>query len=80
LASATAIGRLTFEPEPCALTVRVCVPISAFCGTSTRSCNATLALVPGIAAAIGWPPPSSVAFQPLGTPSTFSVSRSGGSA
>jgi hypothetical protein len=37
----------------------------------------TLSLVAGIAAAIGWPPPSSVAVQPLGTPLTDNVSRSG---
>src|SRR5207248_2803756 len=34
-------------------------------------------LVAGIAAATGWPPPSSVAVHPEGTPSTFSASRSG---
>ncbi len=41
-------------------------------GTSRRSCSETLASGAGIAAATGWPPPSSVAVQPLGTPATES--------
>ena len=77
LASVTATGRLIFVPCPSALTVSVWVPIGALAGTSSRSCSDTLPLVAGIAAATGWPPPSSVAVHPDGTPSTLSASRSG---
>ena len=45
---------------PLAVTVRFCVPIAAFAGTSRRSCSEVLSLVATIAAATGWPPPSSV--------------------
>ena len=56
----------------------VCVPMAAFFGTSSRNSSETLALVAGIAAATGWPPPISVAVQPVGTPETDRLSRSGG--
>ena len=55
----------------------VCVPVGAFFGTSSRSSSETLALVAGIAAATGWPPPIKVAVQPVGTPDTDSARRSG---
>jgi hypothetical protein len=60
--------------------VSVCVPILASFGTSRRRSRVTLSSVAGIAAAIGWPPPSKVAVQPCGTPATDSDSRSGASA
>ena len=47
----------------------VCEPGLASFGTSTRSCRLVLSLMPGIAAATGWPPPRTSAFQPAGTPS-----------
>ena len=81
LASVTATGRVTSVLWPLAVTVKFCVvPIAAFSGTSRRSCSAVLSLVATIAAATGWPPPSSVTVQPCGTPSTESAKRSGGSA
>ena len=79
VASVTATGSETLVPAPCALTVKLVVPTGASLGTSRRSSSATLALVAGSAAATGWPPPISVAVQPVGTPVTDSVSRSGGS-
>ena len=78
LASVTATGSVAWLSCPSALTVRVCAAqIAALAGTSRRSCSATLASGAGIAAATGWPPPSSVAVQPLGTPATESWYRSG---
>jgi len=61
-------------------TVRFCVPIAAFAGTSSRNCSVVESLVATIAAPAGWPPPSSVTVQPEGTLFTASVKRSGGSA
>ena len=55
-------------------------PIGAFSGTSRRSCSVVLSLVETIAAAAGWPPPSSVTVQPCGAPLTEKAKRSGGSA
>ena len=55
----------------------VCEPGLASFGTSTRSVRLALSLMPGIAAATGWPPPRTSAFQPAGTPSTDSASVSG---
>src|SRR6185437_4087335 len=72
-------GRLIDCVPPLALTVMVCEPGLASFGTSTRSCRLVLSLMPGIAAATGWPPPRISAFQPFGTPSTDSVSDSGAS-
>ena len=80
LASVTAIGSVSSVTAPLATTVRFCVPIGAFSGTSSRSCSVVLSLVATIAAAAGWPPPSSVTVQPCGAPSTESAKRSGGSA
>ena len=80
LASVTATGSVTCDAPPSALTVSVWVPILASFGTSSRRSSDTLSSVAGMAAAIGWPPPSSVAVQPCGTPETDSASRSGTSA
>ena len=66
LASVTATGSVTCDVPPSALTVSVCVPILASFGTSSRRSSDTLSSVAGMAAAIGWPPPSSVAVQPCG--------------
>ena len=77
LASVTAIGNCNVVALPAAATVRVCVPMAASFGTSSRSDSATLELVAGIAAATGCPPPSNVAVQPVGTPDTDSAKRSG---
>ncbi len=77
LASVTAIGSCKFVEFPVAATVSVCVPMGAFFGTSSRNESETLESVAGIAAATGWPPPSSVAVQPVGTPETDSARRSG---
>ena len=78
LARLTAIGSVTCVPlGPSAFTVSVLVPILASLGTSSRRSSATLSSVAGMAAATGWPPPKSVAFQPCGTPETVSASRSG---
>src|SRR5262249_35664761 len=79
VASVTAIGNEAFAVAPCALTVRLVVPTGASLGTSRRSSSGTLALVAGSAADTGWPPPTKVAVQPLGTPPTDSVRRSGAS-
>ena len=79
VASVTAIGSDALAVPPLALTVRLVVPTGASFGTSRRSSSDTLALVAGSAAATGWPPPISVAVQPVGTPPTESASRSGGS-
>ncbi|MEY9264610.1 hypothetical protein ABIF23_004005 [Bradyrhizobium elkanii] len=70
MASATTIGNVASLPCPSAFTVKVCSASEALAGTSSRSCSGTLESGAGIAAATGWPPPSSVAVQPLGTPST----------
>ncbi len=80
LTKVTASGSDADAPDPWALTVRFVVPIRASLGTSRRNSKETFALVAGITAAIGWPPPSSVAVHPCGTPETDSDSRSGGSA
>ena len=77
LASDTASGSAAWLPCPSAFTVRVCSLRSALAGTSRRSWSETLASGAGIAAATGCPPPSSVAVQPLGTPSTESWYRCG---
>ena len=68
--SDTATGRVTVLVAPLAVTVRLVVPMGASLGTSRRSSSATLALVAGNAAAIGCPPPTSVAVQPCGAPET----------
>ncbi len=78
LASVTAIGNVTVLDPPAAETVSVSVPTLAFFGTSSRNSSGTLALVAGIAAATGCPPPISVAVHPDGTPDTDKASRSGG--
>ena len=77
LASVTAIGSCKFDVVPVAATVSVCVPIVAFFGTSSRNDRVTLELLAGIAAATGWPPPNSVAVQPVGTAETDNARRSG---
>ncbi len=77
LARVTAIGSSALVEAPAAATVSVCVPSAAVFGTSSRNSSETLALVPGIAAATGCPPPISVAVQPAGTPETDRSSRSG---
>src|SRR4029453_5355872 len=78
VASRTSTGRATSVVGPLAVTVRLVVPTGASFGTSTRSSNDTLELLAGRAAAIGCPPPISVAVQPEGAPDTDSASRSGG--
>src|SRR5262245_37390697 len=78
VASRTSTGNVTSLVGPLALTVKLVVPTGASFGTSTRSSNETLELVAGSAAAIGCPPPISVAVQPEGAPETDSASRSGG--
>ena len=80
VAIVTATGSDTVTVVPFALTVKLVVPVGASFGTSRRSSSVTLALVAGMAAAIGWPLPIRVAVQPDGTPATDSSSRSGGSA
>ena len=80
VAMVTATGSVTVVAGPLAVTVRLVVPVGASFGTSRRSSSETLALVAGMAAAIGWPLPISVAVQPDGAPATDSSSRSGGSA
>ena len=57
-----------------------CEPGLASFGTSTRSCRLTSSLMPGIAAATGWPPPRMSIFQPAGTSVSDSASGSGGEA
>ncbi len=76
LASVTATGRETLEVASSAVTVSVCVPILASFGTSRRRSKDTLSSVAAMIAATGWPPPSSVAVQPCGTPETESLRRS----
>src|SRR5215470_8676069 len=78
VASRTSTGSVTSLVGPLAVTIRSVVPTGASFGTSTRSSNDTLELVAGSAAAIGCPPPISVADQPAGAPDTDSASRSGG--
>ena len=77
LASVTATGSVTWLPCPSAFTVSVCVSHRGIGRHVEAKLQATLASVAGIAAATGWPPPSSVAVQPLGTPVTDSWYRSG---
>ena len=74
LAMVRVSGRSIDCVAPLARTVTVCEPGLASFGTSTRSCRLTLSLMPGIAAATGWPPPRMSAFQPSGAPSTDSAS------
>src|SRR5262245_2115443 len=78
VASLTSTGSVTSVVGPLAVTVRLVEPTGASLGTSTRSSNETLELVAGSAAAIGCPPPISVAVHPEGAPDTDSANRSGG--
>ena len=81
LASATASGSVVWFLSPFAVIVRLwLVPVAALSGTSSRNCSDVESLVATMAAATGWPPPSSVAVQPCGTPLTESANRSGSTA
>src|SRR5471030_1495808 len=70
-------GRSIDWLAPLACTTTVLEPGLASFGTSTRSDRLTLSFMAAIAAATGWPLPSTSIFQPCGTSPTVSANDSG---
>src|SRR5262249_56450247 len=60
---------------PLAASTIFCEPAGASFGTSTRTCRLTSWLTPGMAAAIGRPPPRMSTLQPHGQPHTERATR-----
>jgi hypothetical protein len=74
----TAIGNLSSAPSPLAATRKRYSPGPVPAGGSSRSCSFSSLSGATIADSTGWPPPRTVAFQPLAISGTESDSSCGG--